>query len=30
MDPCQEAAGKSLRCLHRNGGNKEMCSDYFQ
>ncbi|KAL1616349.1 Mitochondrial copper homeostasis protein [Diplodia seriata] len=30
FDPCQEAASKSLRCLHRNGGDREMCSDYFQ
>ncbi|KAF4536722.1 MTCP1 domain-containing protein [Lasiodiplodia theobromae] len=30
FDPCQEAASKSLRCLHRNGGDRDMCSDYFQ
>ncbi|KAH6675452.1 cysteine alpha-hairpin motif superfamily [Halenospora varia] len=29
-DPCQEAANKSLKCLHRNGGDREMCTDYFQ
>jgi cytochrome c oxidase assembly protein subunit 23 len=30
FDPCQEAAARSLRCLHRNGGDREMCTDYFQ
>ncbi|RDW77106.1 hypothetical protein BP6252_05159 [Coleophoma cylindrospora] len=30
FDPCQEAANRSLKCLHRNAGDKEMCSDYFQ
>ncbi|KAI0995075.1 hypothetical protein K3495_g13106 [Podosphaera aphanis] len=30
MDPCQEAASKSLKCLNRNGGDKDMCIDYFQ
>ncbi|CCU78902.1 unnamed protein product [Blumeria hordei] len=30
LDPCQEAASKSLKCLHRNGGDREMCTDYFQ
>ena len=29
-DPCQEAASRSIRCLHRNTGNKELCSDFFQ
>jgi hypothetical protein len=30
FDPCQEFANKSIKCLHRNGGDKEMCTDYFQ
>ncbi|KAL2260488.1 hypothetical protein VTK26DRAFT_5492 [Humicola hyalothermophila] len=30
LDPCQEAAARSIRCLHRNGGDRTMCSDYFQ
>ncbi|KAJ9645070.1 Mitochondrial copper homeostasis protein [Coniosporium apollinis] len=30
FDPCQEAAARSMRCLHRNGGDRDMCSDYFQ
>ncbi|KAF8544794.1 hypothetical protein BDD12DRAFT_723069, partial [Trichophaea hybrida] len=30
FDPCQEAAARSLRCLTRNQGDKDMCSDYFQ
>lgn len=30
LDPCQEAATKSIRCLHRNGGDRSMCQDYFQ
>ncbi|KAK7510737.1 cytochrome c oxidase-like protein [Phyllosticta citriasiana] len=29
-DPCQEAASRSIRCLHRNGGDRDLCSDYFQ
>ncbi|KAG5926480.1 Mitochondrial copper homeostasis protein [Claviceps africana] len=29
-DPCQEAAQRSYKCLYRNGGNKEMCGEYFQ
>lgn len=29
-DPCQDFANKSIRCLHRNGGDKDMCQDYFQ
>ncbi|OLN87397.1 Cytochrome c oxidase-assembly factor cox-23, mitochondrial [Colletotrichum chlorophyti] len=30
FDPCQELAQKSIKCLHRNGGDKAMCGDYFQ
>ncbi|KAM0722000.1 hypothetical protein Q7P37_002926 [Cladosporium fusiforme] len=30
FDPCQEAADKSLKCLRRNGGDREMCQDYFE
>ncbi|KAK4462602.1 hypothetical protein QBC42DRAFT_267574 [Cladorrhinum samala] len=30
LDPCQEAAARSIRCLHRNAGDRTMCSDYFQ
>ncbi|KAF2405318.1 hypothetical protein EJ06DRAFT_552731 [Trichodelitschia bisporula] len=30
FDPCQEAASRSLKCLKRNGGDKEMCQDYFE
>jgi len=29
FDPCQEAADKSLKCLRRNGGDRLMCTDYF-
>lgn len=29
-DPCQEAANKSIKCIHRNAGNKDLCNDYFQ
>ncbi|KAK7555917.1 hypothetical protein IWX50DRAFT_654773 [Phyllosticta citricarpa] len=25
-----EAASRSIRCLHRNGGDRDLCSDYFQ
>ncbi|KAL1894273.1 Mitochondrial copper homeostasis protein [Ceratocystis pirilliformis] len=30
FDPCQEAADRSIRCLHRNPNDKSLCSDYFQ
>ncbi|KAH7132108.1 cytochrome c oxidase-assembly factor COX23, mitochondrial [Dendryphion nanum] len=30
FDPCQEAANKSIRCLNRNGGDRQMCTDFFQ
>ncbi|KAF2645811.1 hypothetical protein P280DRAFT_417934 [Massarina eburnea CBS 473.64] len=30
FDPCQEAAERSIKCLHRNGGEREMCTDFFQ
>lgn len=30
FDPCQDFADKSIKCLHRNNGDKEICSDYFQ
>ncbi|KAK4148893.1 hypothetical protein C8A00DRAFT_47378 [Chaetomidium leptoderma] len=30
LDPCQEVAARSIRCLHRNGGDRSMCSDFFQ
>ncbi|KAI3322148.1 hypothetical protein HD806DRAFT_536614 [Xylariaceae sp. AK1471] len=30
FDPCQEAASKSIRCLNRNGGDRQMCTDYFE
>lgn len=30
FDPCQEAAARSLRCLNRNGGDRDLCMDYFQ
>ncbi|SPQ24898.1 ae0ae3a8-f8dc-4f23-91f5-8e6eedf6e509 [Thermothielavioides terrestris] len=30
FDPCQEAAARSIRCLNRNGGDRTMCTDYFQ
>jgi len=30
LDPCQEAASRSIRCLHRNGGERAMCGDFFQ
>ncbi|KAF2153225.1 hypothetical protein K461DRAFT_293499 [Myriangium duriaei CBS 260.36] len=29
LDPCQEAADRSLKCLRRNGGARDMCMDYF-
>ena len=30
FDPCQESASRSIKCLHRNGGDKDLCADYFQ
>ncbi|KAI0195417.1 cytochrome c oxidase-assembly factor cox-23, mitochondrial [Astrocystis sublimbata] len=30
FDPCQEAATRSIRCLNRNGGDRAMCTDYFE
>ncbi|KAK3384910.1 hypothetical protein B0H63DRAFT_471873 [Podospora didyma] len=30
LDPCQEAAARSIRCLNRNDGDRKMCGDYFQ
>ncbi|KAF3906157.1 hypothetical protein ABW20_dc0100637 [Dactylellina cionopaga] len=30
FDPCQDAANRSLKCLRRNMGDREMCTDYFQ
>ncbi|KAJ9133254.1 hypothetical protein NKR23_g10882 [Pleurostoma richardsiae] len=30
LDPCQEVASRSIKCLHRNGGDRTMCQDYFQ
>lgn len=29
-DPCQEFADRSIRCMRRNAGDREMCGDYFQ
>lgn len=29
-DPCAEASKKSMKCLHRNGGDRSLCTDYFQ
>ncbi|KAH8787798.1 hypothetical protein F5883DRAFT_657022 [Diaporthe sp. PMI_573] len=30
LDPCQEAASKSIKCLNRNGGDRTMCQEYFE
>ncbi|PYH93735.1 cytochrome c oxidase-assembly factor cox23 [Aspergillus ellipticus CBS 707.79] len=30
FDPCQDYADRSLKCMKRNGFDKEMCNDYFQ
>ncbi|KAJ5215949.1 Cytochrome c oxidase-assembly factor cox23 [Penicillium cinerascens] len=29
-DPCQDFADRSLKCMKRNGFDREMCGDYFQ
>ncbi|KAJ4394442.1 Mitochondrial copper homeostasis protein [Gnomoniopsis smithogilvyi] len=29
LDPCQEAASMSIKCLNRNGGDRAMCQEYF-
>ncbi|KAJ5610430.1 hypothetical protein N7510_007149, partial [Penicillium lagena] len=30
FDPCQDFADRSLKCMKRNGFDREMCHDYFQ
>ena len=30
FDPCQEFANKSIKCMYRNKGDKDMCQDYFK
>ncbi|RKU45269.1 Mitochondrial copper homeostasis protein [Coniochaeta pulveracea] len=30
LDPCQEAANRSIRCLNRNDGDRTLCTDYFE
>ncbi|RDA91097.1 hypothetical protein CP533_6695 [Ophiocordyceps camponoti-saundersi (nom. inval.)] len=30
LDPCQEAAQRSYKCLYRNGGDRTMCGQYFK
>lgn len=30
FDPCQEAASRSIKCLNRNKGDRDMCGEYFQ
>jgi cytochrome c oxidase assembly protein subunit 23 len=30
MDPCQEFANRSIKCMRRNAGDRDMCTDYFQ
>jgi hypothetical protein len=29
-DPCQDFANKSIKCMHRNNGDRDMCQDYFK
>jgi cytochrome c oxidase assembly protein subunit 23 len=29
-DPCQDFADRSIKCLHRNHGDRAMCQDYFE
>ncbi|EXJ96402.1 hypothetical protein A1O1_01528 [Capronia coronata CBS 617.96] len=29
-DPCQDFANRSIKCMHRNNGDRDMCQDYFQ
>ncbi|KAH8693615.1 putative cytochrome c oxidase-assembly factor cox23, mitochondrial precursor [Talaromyces proteolyticus] len=29
-DPCQEFATRSIKCMRRNAGDRDMCGDYFQ
>ncbi|CRG87979.1 Cytochrome c oxidase-assembly factor cox23, mitochondrial [Talaromyces islandicus] len=29
-DPCQEFAERSIKCMRRNAGDRDMCHDYFQ
>ncbi|KAL1987665.1 hypothetical protein VTN96DRAFT_2906 [Rasamsonia emersonii] len=30
FDPCQEFADRSIKCMRRNAGDRDMCQDYFQ
>ncbi|KAL1965648.1 hypothetical protein VTN77DRAFT_5325 [Rasamsonia byssochlamydoides] len=30
FDPCQEFADRSIKCMRRNAGDRDLCSDYFQ
>ncbi|KDB23682.1 cytochrome c oxidase-assembly factor COX23, mitochondrial [Trichophyton interdigitale MR816] len=30
MDPCQDFADRSIKCMRRNNGDRDMCTDYFQ
>ncbi|KMP09177.1 hypothetical protein CIHG_03506 [Coccidioides immitis H538.4] len=30
FDPCQEFADRSIKCMRRNAGDRDMCTDYFQ
>jgi len=29
-DPCQDFADRSIKCMRRNAGDRDLCSDYFQ
>jgi cytochrome c oxidase assembly protein subunit 23 len=29
-DPCQDFAERSIKCMRRNAGDRDMCHDYFQ
>lgn len=30
FDPCQDFADRSIKCMRRNAGDRDMCHDYFQ
>ena len=30
FDPCQALASRSIKCIHRNAEDRDLCLDYFQ
>ncbi|PGH15869.1 hypothetical protein AJ80_05400 [Polytolypa hystricis UAMH7299] len=30
LDPCQDFANRSIKCMRRNANDRDLCQDYFQ